>query len=47
MESVLVIETMSPRGHIDDESEVFVALEPVSSVELGETTQTACEPVNG
>lgn len=47
VESVLAVEAESPRELIQNKSDVFVTLEPASSIALGETTETATEPSNG
>lgn len=48
VESVLTVEAENPRGlSIEDESDVFVTLEPVSLIELGKPTETNLVPVDG
>lgn len=47
VQSVLTVNTESPKGPIEDGYDVFVTLEPVSSIELGETMNSATGPANG
>lgn len=39
VESILAVKTESPKGPREDKADVFVTLEPVSFIELGETLE--------